>query len=113
MPRDDAPFIWVTTGSRAVGPSIDEHVDVSSPAGIISILSWSSGVGIRAHVCGERARADLDGWSRLDWGEWLIGGVALHPYVMAKATRVVLVCDLHHDSTEALTTIRIDNGSAR
>jgi hypothetical protein len=32
---------------------------------------------------------------------------------MAKTTRVVLVCDLHGDSTEAVTTIRVDNGTAR
>jgi nucleoid-associated protein Lsr2 len=32
---------------------------------------------------------------------------------MAKTTRVVLTCDLHGDSTEAVTTIRMDNGTAR
>jgi len=32
---------------------------------------------------------------------------------MAKTTRVVLVCDLHGDGTEAVTTIRMDNGAAR
>jgi hypothetical protein len=32
---------------------------------------------------------------------------------MAKTTRVVLTCDLHGDSTEAVTTIRVDNGTAR
>jgi nucleoid-associated protein Lsr2 len=32
---------------------------------------------------------------------------------MAKTTRVVLVCDLHRDSTEAVTTIRMDNGTVR
>jgi hypothetical protein len=32
---------------------------------------------------------------------------------MAKTTRVVLICDLHGDSTEAVTTIRVDNGTAR
>ena len=32
---------------------------------------------------------------------------------MAKTTRVVLICDLHGDSTEAVTTIRMDNGTAR
>jgi hypothetical protein len=32
---------------------------------------------------------------------------------MAKTTRVVLTCDLHGDGTEAVTTIRIDNGAAR
>lgn len=32
---------------------------------------------------------------------------------MAKTTRVVLTCDLHGDGTEAVTTIRIDNGTAR
>ena len=32
---------------------------------------------------------------------------------MAKTTRVVLVCDLHGDGTEAVTTIRMDNGTAR
>jgi nucleoid-associated protein Lsr2 len=32
---------------------------------------------------------------------------------MAKTTRVVLVCDLHGDGTEAVTTIRVDNGTAR
>jgi len=32
---------------------------------------------------------------------------------MAKTTLVVLVCDLHGDGTEAVTTIRMDNGTAR
>jgi hypothetical protein len=32
---------------------------------------------------------------------------------MAKTTRVVLICDLHGDNTEAVTTIRVDNGAAR
>ena len=32
---------------------------------------------------------------------------------MAKTTRVVLVCDLHGDGTEAVTTTRMDNGTAR
>ncbi len=32
---------------------------------------------------------------------------------MAKTTRVVLVCDLHGDGTEAVTTIRTDTGTAR
>jgi hypothetical protein len=32
---------------------------------------------------------------------------------MAKTTLVVLTCDLHGDSAEAVTTIRIDNGTAR
>jgi hypothetical protein len=32
---------------------------------------------------------------------------------MAKTTRVVLVCDLHGDGTEAVATIRMDNGTAR
>ena len=32
---------------------------------------------------------------------------------MAKTTRVVLTCDLHGDSTDAVTTIRMDNGTAR
>jgi nucleoid-associated protein Lsr2 len=32
---------------------------------------------------------------------------------MAKTTRVVLTCDLHGDGTEAVTTIRVDNGTAR
>jgi GNAT superfamily N-acetyltransferase len=32
---------------------------------------------------------------------------------MAKTTRVVLTCDLHGDGTEAVTTIRMDNGTAR
>ncbi|HZA75012.1 MAG TPA: histone-like nucleoid-structuring protein Lsr2 [Acidimicrobiales bacterium] len=50
----------------------------------------------------------------LDWGgEWLIGGVALQTCVMAKTTRVVLTCDLHGDRTEAVTTIRMDNGTVR
>jgi hypothetical protein len=31
---------------------------------------------------------------------------------VAKTTRVVLTCDLHADGTEALTTIRLDNGTA-
>jgi Lsr2 len=32
---------------------------------------------------------------------------------VAKTTRVVLTCDLHADGTEAVTTIRLDNGTAR
>jgi hypothetical protein len=32
---------------------------------------------------------------------------------VAKTTRVVLTCDLHGDGTEAATTIRLDNGTAR
>jgi hypothetical protein len=32
---------------------------------------------------------------------------------MAKTTRVVLTCDLHSDDTEAVATIRMDNGTAR
>jgi hypothetical protein len=32
---------------------------------------------------------------------------------MAKTTRVVLTCDLHRDGTEAVTTIRMDNGTTR
>jgi hypothetical protein len=32
---------------------------------------------------------------------------------MAKTTQVVLTCDLHGDGTEAVTTIRMDNGTAR
>jgi Lsr2 len=32
---------------------------------------------------------------------------------MAKTTRVVLTCDLHGGSTDAVTTIRMDNGRAR
>jgi hypothetical protein len=32
---------------------------------------------------------------------------------MAKTTRVVLTCDLHGDGTEAVATIRMDNGTAR
>jgi nucleoid-associated protein Lsr2 len=32
---------------------------------------------------------------------------------MAKATLVVLTCDLHGDGTEAVATIRMDNGTAR
>jgi hypothetical protein len=32
---------------------------------------------------------------------------------MAKTTHVVLTCDLHSDGTEAVTTIRMDNGTAR
>jgi hypothetical protein len=31
---------------------------------------------------------------------------------VAKTTRVVLTCDLHADGTEAVTTIRLDNGTA-
>jgi hypothetical protein len=46
-------------------------------------------------------------------GEWLFGGVALHNGVVAKTTRVVLTCDLHNDGTEAVMTIRMDNGTAR
>jgi Lsr2 len=49
----------------------------------------------------------------LDRGDWLIGGVTLHTGVMAKTTRVVLTCDLHGDGTGAVTTIRMDNGTAR
>jgi hypothetical protein len=32
---------------------------------------------------------------------------------MAKTTRVVLTCDLHGDGTDAVTTIRMDTGTAR
>jgi Lsr2 len=32
---------------------------------------------------------------------------------MAKTTRVVLTCDRHGDGTNAVTTIRLDNGTAR
>jgi len=32
---------------------------------------------------------------------------------MAKTTRVALICDLHGDGTDAVTTIRMDNGAAR
>src|ERR671918_226597 len=32
---------------------------------------------------------------------------------MAKTTRVVLTCDLHGDGTEAVTTMRMNNGTAR
>jgi len=32
---------------------------------------------------------------------------------VAKTTRVVLTCDLHGDGTEAVTTIRLDNGTVR
>jgi nucleoid-associated protein Lsr2 len=32
---------------------------------------------------------------------------------MAKTTRVVLVCDLHGDGTEAVETIRMDHGTVR
>ena len=32
---------------------------------------------------------------------------------MAKTTRVVLTCDLHGDGTDAVTTLRLDNGTAR
>jgi nucleoid-associated protein Lsr2 len=32
---------------------------------------------------------------------------------MAKTKRVVLTCDLHSAGTEAVTTIRMDNGTAR
>jgi hypothetical protein len=32
---------------------------------------------------------------------------------MAKTTLVVLTCDLHGDGTEAVATIRMDNGTAR
>src|SRR4051794_34839517 len=32
---------------------------------------------------------------------------------MAKTTRVVLTCDLHGDGTEAVTTIRLENGGPR
>ncbi|HET6918641.1 MAG TPA: histone-like nucleoid-structuring protein Lsr2 [Jiangellaceae bacterium] len=32
---------------------------------------------------------------------------------MAKTTRVVLTCDLHGDGIDAVTTLRLDNGSAR
>jgi hypothetical protein len=32
---------------------------------------------------------------------------------MAKTTRVVLTCDLHGDGTEAVATMRMDNGAAR
>jgi len=32
---------------------------------------------------------------------------------MAKTTRVVLSCDLHGDGTDAVTTLRLDNGTAR
>jgi Lsr2 len=39
--------------------------------------------------------------------------VALQTWIMAKTTRVVLTCDLHGDGTEAVTTIRMDNGTAR
>jgi len=45
--------------------------------------------------------------------EWPIEGAALQTWAMAKTTRVVLVCDLHGDGTEAVTTIRMDNGTAR
>jgi hypothetical protein len=41
------------------------------------------------------------------------GAVALQTWVVAKTTRVVLTCDLHGDGTEAVTTIRMDNGTAR
>ena len=37
----------------------------------------------------------------------------MHTCVMAKTTRVVLTCDLHGDDTGAVTTIRMDNGTAR
>jgi Lsr2 len=46
-------------------------------------------------------------------GDWLVGGAALQTCVVAKTTRVVLTCDLHSDGTEAVTTIRMDNGTAR
>jgi hypothetical protein len=46
-------------------------------------------------------------------GEWPIGAVALQTEHMAKTTRVVLTCDLHGDGTDAVTTIRLDNGTAR
>jgi Lsr2 len=63
---------------------------------------------------GQFARNDADD-TTLFWiaGEWLFGGVALQTGVMAKTTRVVLTCDLHNDGTEAVTTIRMDNGTAR
>jgi hypothetical protein len=32
---------------------------------------------------------------------------------MAKTNRVVLICDLHGDGTDAVTTVRIGNGAAR
>jgi hypothetical protein len=50
---------------------------------------------------------------RVDVSEWLIGGWRCKLEYVAKTTRVVLTCDLHGDGTEAVTTIRLDNGTAR
>lgn len=49
----------------------------------------------------------------LGFSEWPIARVTLHTCVMAKTTRVVITCDLHGDGTEAVTTIRMNNGAAR
>ena len=46
-------------------------------------------------------------------GRVAIGRVVLQTCVMAKTTRVVLTCDLHGDGTEAVATMRMDNGAAR
>jgi Lsr2 len=46
-------------------------------------------------------------------GEWLLGVPRGKLSPMAKNTRVVLTCDLHADGTEAVTTMRMDNGAAR
>ena len=49
----------------------------------------------------------------MSFGGWLIGAVRCKLEYVAKTTRVVLTCDLHGDGTEAVATVRLDNGSTR
>jgi hypothetical protein len=50
---------------------------------------------------------------RVGSSEWPIRAWRCKLEYVAKTTRVVLTCDLHGDGTEAVTTIRLDNGTAR
>jgi Lsr2 len=94
-------------------------------------LTWSSSAPMRAHGRDRhqpgRARrrehltrgslvtaaSKSDRSLLLDWGRVVHRGCGAANLVIAKTTRVVLVCDLHGDGTEAATTIRMDNGAAR
>jgi len=132
LSRDDAPFTLVTDGvegavAQAAAVAGDGLVGVGA-AGIvqqcpnaslrgeivINLVPVRRGGASEPWLVGQSLRGGTDRSLLFGIaGECLIGGVALQTCVMAKTTRVVLICDLHGDGTEAVTTIRMDNGTAR
>jgi Lsr2 len=97
-----ADIVEQCVNASPLGEIVIDLVPVRRGGGIRTVARWST-------AAGGMDRSLLFGIA----GEWPVGGVALQNCVMAKTSLVVLTCDLHGDGTEAVTTIRMDNGTAR